>query len=358
MRKVLLIAYYYPPHRTIGGVRPRALAKYLPDYGWEATVLTPRLPDSERTETGVIETGCRDVLQDFKAKFGLNPNLGLHDQLRLPHSAKPNSKSIHTRAIEWLKQWLAYPDSAKGWIPFATEALIAFARQRRVDAILTTSPPESAHIVGARAKTLLKCPWIADFRDLWTQNLAAPAYSSRPRRVRLEKRVLKLADALVTVSVPWTARLAERYPAKPTYTITNGFDPDDFQARPPRLTESFSITYAGTLYEGKRDPSPLLEVLGDLIREQVLCPKQVRLRFYGPIEQWLPGLIAGYGLQGAVELHGVVRRNESLHREMESQVLLLLGWSDLKETGQHTGKLFEYLGAGRPIWRWGEVREC
>jgi glycosyltransferase involved in cell wall biosynthesis len=184
---------------------------------------------------------------------------------------------------------------------------------------------------------------------LWTQNLAQSKHSSLKLRVRLEKKTLAAANALVTVSDPWRARLAERYTAKPIYTITNGFDPDDFQNRPQTLTEQFSITYAGQLYRGKRDPGPLLEVLSELIREQMLPLERVRVRFYGPPEPWLPDLIARYGLQAVVELHDVVGRDEALQREMESQILLLLGWSDAKETGQHSGKLFEYLGAGRPI---------
>jgi glycosyltransferase involved in cell wall biosynthesis len=349
MRKVLIITFHYPPQAAIGGLRPRALAKYLPDYGWEAIVLTPRLPDAKREGAQFIETGYRDVLQDLKSKFGLNPRQALHQQWKLPLSRQRDTKLFHTRVIDWLKPWLAYPDFNKGWIPFASDAIAEFARREQVDAILTTSPPESCHLIGARAKKMLGCPWIADFRDLWTQNLAQAKHSSLPLRIRLEKKTLASADALVTVSEPWKSRLAERYASTPIYTVTNGYDPDDFEQRPQNLTELFSITYAGQLYQGKRDPGPLLEVLSELIREQMLPPERVRVRFYGPPEPWLPDLIARYGLQAVVELNNVVGRKEALQREMESQILLLLGWSDPKETGQHSGKLFEYLGAGRPI---------
>jgi hypothetical protein len=106
------------------------------------------------------------------------------------------------------------------------------------------------------------------------------------------------------------------------------------------------MAYAGQLYEGKRDPNPLLEVLRDLFREPVLRP----------CELWLPTLVSRYGLEEVVELNDVVGRGEALHREMEPQILLLLGWSDAKETGQHTGKLFGYLGAGRPILPVGRSR--
>jgi glycosyltransferase involved in cell wall biosynthesis len=348
MRKVLLIAYYYPPQATAGALRPAGLVKYLPHCGWEPIVLTPRMAGDRGPKARLIETGDRDVLQDLKAKFGFDPQRKLHDQLHLSLGTAPNSKPLHSRAIEWFKRWLVY-DYTQGWIPFALEAVAEFAKHERVDAILTTSPPESCHIVGAQAKRLLGCPWIADFRDLWTQNLGDQKHTSQPLRVRQEKRTLAAADALVTVSEPWARRLRERYSPKPIYTIHNGFDPDEFRRRPQELTKSFSITYAGTLYGGKRDPSLLLEVLKELISEQILSAQDVRVRFYVKPEPWLPALIAQYGLGEVVELHGFIGRAEVLQREMESQVLLLLGWSDPKETGQHSGKLFEYFGAARPI---------
>ena len=356
MRRVLLITFHYPPQQTIGALRPRGLAKYLPEYGWEAIVLTPRVFGGKRPEGRLLETRNRDVLQDLKAKFGFEAGRHLHEQLGLQQATKPNSKLFHTKVIEWLKGWVAYPDSTKGWIPFALEVIAEFARREQVDAILTSSPPESCHIIGAEAKKLLQRPWIADFRDLWTQNTAQQHHSSLPLRVRLEKRTLAEVDALVTVSTPWAGRLRERYPAKSIYVIPNGFDPDDFQKRPQELTSYFSITYAGTLYEGMRDPSLLFQVLGELIREQILPSSKVRVRFYGNAEPWLPALIAQHGLEDVVELKGVSVRAEVLQREMESQVLLLLGWSDHKETGQHSGKLFEYFGAGRPILAIGGSR--
>jgi hypothetical protein len=106
-------------------------------------VLTPQMPDRKCPGTRVIETGHHDVLQDLKGKFGLKPGLALHDQLHSTLSTKQNLKLLHTKAIDWLKRWLAYPDFTKGWIPFVSEAVAELAEQERVGAILTTSPPES-----------------------------------------------------------------------------------------------------------------------------------------------------------------------------------------------------------------------
>lgn len=355
MPKVLLISYYYPPHPAIGSLRPRGLAKYLPEFGWDVVVLTPERVGRQNADGNVIETGYRDVLHHYKAKLGLDPRSSLHSQLHLPLSSKRNRVLWHTKALELVKSWLAYPDFAKGWISFATEAIANTPALRDVDAILTTSPPATVHLLGARAKAVLKRPWIADFRDLWTQNLTEDGGLLQPLKVRLEKKTLDQADSLVTVSHPWTRRLQERFPRKKFHTITNGFDPDEFDVERPPLTKEFSITYAGQLYEGRRDPTLLLETLAELIREGRLAD-DVRVRFYGPIEPWLPLLIDRLGLGGVVQLQGVVKRDEALRREMESQLLLLLGWYDTKETGQHTGKLFEYFGAARPILATGGGR--
>jgi hypothetical protein len=86
-----------------------------------------------------------------------------------------------------------------------------------------------------------------------------------------------------------------------------------------------------------------------LIDEQLISPDKVRVRFYVPPEPWLTPLIERYGLEQVVEVNGLIRRKEVLQREMESQVLLLLSWTNPKDNGLHTGKLFEYLGAQRPI---------
>jgi glycosyltransferase involved in cell wall biosynthesis len=160
----------------------------------------------------------------------------------------------------------------------------------------------------------------------------------------------------VTVSRPWADRLQKSYPEKRVHVITNGFDPDDFFGCSVPRSRSFSISYTGQLYAGRRDPTALFEVAHELIEEGIIDRQQMRIRFYGPIELWLQPLVERYDLQGVVELHGSIGRNEALQRQQESQILLLLGWANPQENGQHTGKLFEYFGSRRPILAVGGVR--
>jgi glycosyl transferase family 4 len=356
MRRVLLITYCYPPTEVIGSVRPGALAKYLPRFGWEPLVLTPRVRQT-RSDSGMIETDYRDVISSWKTRLGLDNKRSMHEQFRLPISAKPGAGFLHSRVFDLGKYVVSYPDPTKGWIPFALQAIKDIRDQgQEIDAILTTSPPISAHLIGSRAKAILGCPWIADLRDLWTQNFAHSNPLLNRLQAGLERRTLGQADALVTVSTPWAARLQEKYASRTVLTITNGFDPDDFAEIPKKLTENFTITYAGRLYQGGRNPKVLFEVLRDLVDENVVSPKDVRVRFYGEVEPWLTALVSQYRLEELVGVFGMVTRNESLQRQAESQILLLLGWADPRETGQHSGKLFENFGAARPILAIGGSR--
>jgi glycosyltransferase involved in cell wall biosynthesis len=351
MRNLLLVSFSYPPVERSGSRRPAALAKYLPRFGWDSIVLTPKYGGASRNSESVIETDYRDIVADWKVRLHLDGQRGLHESLRLPVSSRPGSDHPHTLLMHVAKRLLTYPDATKGWVPFATQAIEEIRRKRqRIDAILTTFPPVSCHLIGKRAKQILGCPWVADFRDLWTQDTTTTkARDLAFLQIPLEKSTLKNADALITVSVPWADRLRKRYPLVDICTIPNGFDPDEFRPRPPALTQKFTITHAGLLYEGRRDPTMLFEVLQELSQQRIICSDDVRVRFYGPMEPWLFSLVRRYGLEQVVELNGVIPRKQVIPCEMESQLLLLLSWTHPKEIGLHTGKLFEYLGAERPV---------
>jgi glycosyltransferase involved in cell wall biosynthesis len=348
MRRVLLITFLFPPSPSIGAVRPGGLAKYLPRFGWEPVVLAPRLPAGSRPAVRVIETDYRDVIASLKAKVGLDPSRGLQQQLELKRSSKPGVALPHSNLINWVRSVVSYPDETKGWIPFATKAIEELARKERVDAVFSTSPPISTHLIAARAKTVLGCPCAADFRDLWSDD-GAPTIGLHLLASALEKRTLRAADALITVSDPWAEYLRRRYPGKLVARATNGFDPDEYPAGPSKLDSSFSITYTGDLYQGKRDPSLLFEVLAEMILAGAIRKDEVQLNFFGSSDQWLPALANRLGLSDVLRIHGFVPRSESLRHQRESQILLLLGRNVPSDAGCYAGKLFEYLASHRPI---------
>lgn len=356
-RKVLLIAYYYPPSEAIGAMRPRGLAKYLPEFGWEATVLTPQAKGRVPSPSAlVVETGYRDVMQDWKRRLRLNPDKGAQQQI-FGGESNGNGKTWRARGMELAKDLLAYPDDLKGWIPFAACALDQLKRQSGFDAIISTAHPVSCHLIGARAQRLLQCPWIADFRDLWCGN--ANDFGKGilgPLHRRLERKTLSAADILVTVSSPWAQDLQRMHPDKRVESITNGFDPDDFTAEEFVPDKVFSIVYAGSLYAGKRDPTTFLTALKTLVEQNAIPKNEVRVRFYGSREPWLEERVRELQLEGVVEFPGRVPRADALRFQQSAQILLLLGWNGTTSDGVYTGKVFEYLNAGRPILLCGGER--
>jgi glycosyltransferase involved in cell wall biosynthesis len=354
-RRALLIAFYYPPSLESGALRPRGLEKYLPEFGWDVEVLTPRV--SGVRPGSVIETEYVDLVAEWKRRFRFNPERGLQDQLKLSSVPASTSSSLWTELLLQLRWMLTYPCPFKGWERFGVAAVQQLPRQR-YDAMISTAPPLVAHLIAAQAKKILQCPWIADFRDLW--NVDGSTLEDRNGIIgrmqgRTERKVLADADALITVSDPWAQRLRRRYPSKPSYCVTNGFDPDEVLQGDCELDKKFSITHTGILYEGRRDPSLLLEVLRELIDAGQINRSDLLLRFYGPSESFVPAILRRFGLEDVAELRSVGRA-EVLDVQRRSQLLLVLSWSGPKENGGHTGKIFEYLAARRPVMAYGGSR--
>jgi len=354
LKKVLIIAYYFPSRVTVGSLRQRGLAKYLPEFGWEPIILTPAVPESSNININIkqIRTQYHDVIASWRKRLGLNPNRAITVQQQLGTTGSNNSSKIIDWLIKISKEFIAYPDEQKGWYPFAVKAAKEFLRKETVDALISSSSPVTSHLIAKHLKTKFNIPWIADFRDLWTQNHYYPY--SLIRKIlerRLELKTLSVANALVTVSKPWAEKLHHLHNGKPVWCIPNGFDPEEFIKSSAQLTRKFTITYTGTLYDGKRDPSLLFMALKELIVGGDIDPDDVEIRFYGHKAQWLENKISFYDLQDVAKHYGLISRKIALNKQRESQILLLLNWntSSPGEAGTCPAKLFEYLAAQRPI---------
>ena len=162
------------------------------------------------------------------------------------------------------------------------------------------------------------------------------------------------ADALVTVSEPWAEKLQALHKGRTVYTVTLGFDLAEVNIPPTKLTGKFTITYTGSIYSGKQDPSKLFAALGDLISSGTMNPDEIEVRFYGSEMSWLDKEIERYRLQSIVKQYGLVSRDVAVGKQRESQLLLQLGWEGREKAG-YSGKLFEYLAARRPILATGEA---
>ena len=351
MKKVLIITYIFIQSSIIGAVRLRGLAKYLYALGWEPTILTAKLPNVSEPRTDmrvrVIETPYEDLLITWKKRLGLKTDKTLKEQFGLP--TYKNKNTIADFILNCWAEFFAYPDVQKGWYKFAVDAANKLLQEECFDVIISSSSPATSHLIAKELKNKHGIPWIADLRDLWTQNHYYH-YTQFRKFIerRLEVRTLSAADALTTVSQPLTEKLKELHKGKDVYAIPNGFDPAELVTGSP-LSDNFSIVYTGHVYKGKQDPEPLFNAIQKLILEGIIEPDEAVIDFYGYDEGWLERDVERFGLQDIVNVHGLIPREEALKKQREAQILLLLTWNDPTERGVYTGKVFDYLAARRPI---------
>lgn len=320
------------------------MVKYLPEFGWQPIILTTPIGENPDSQFGPPN--------GFKEKYRVIETYGYSS----PYGKKRLTSKRHSRIKPFLKflykyyrEIAHYPDAEKGWIPFAVKAGDELLQNEDIDAIISSSSPVTSHIIAKELKKRHNIPWVADFRDLWTQS---HNYQYTPiRKVferRLELKMLSTADALVTTSTFWAEKLKIMH-GKETYTITNGFDPEIMEKGKADLTKNFTITYTGQIYTGKQDPSKLLAALKALICDKTADLKELEVRFYGPKNEALRRETERYELLDIIKQYGIIPRETSFEKQRESQVLLLLNWDDPQEKGVYTGKVFEYLASQRPI---------
>lgn len=363
--KILLIAGFFPPFAPVAATRAPKLAKYLLDKGHDVRVLAPTnpkfppllqpgIPEDRITYTTFTDRSAiperllsgfgrsQDATGDAQAGEAQNPS-----PAGAPSSAK-DRPTWRQRIGRLYRQIVETPDPSRGWYPHALKEGRALIASWQPDLLYVSAPPHTGLLVGSALSRRSGVPWVAELRDLWVRHpyFDAP-YWRRPYERLIEWRALSSVSGFVTVTRAWRDSL-ERLHGKPTVLSMNGFDPDEFlpSTVPPAQKDSpLNIVYAGSLYKEKRDPSVLFEALKKMGDEAAA----VRVHFYVPDKGFLENLVSQAGLQQVVKVHAPVAREEIIRIEQDSDVLLLLRWNHPSEHSVVAGKLFEYIGAGRPV---------
>ena len=350
MRRVLITTTYFADEVYLGTLRVTALAKYLPELGWEPVILSPRVPGALAVDDPAVP-----VIQfaDIKSPYGaVKRALGGKPRMTLEESTpSPTSTQAVAAIVVRTLRSAMIPDPSVVWWPFAVHAALREARRRPVDAILSTSNPPTPHLIAATLRRRLNVPWVADFRDLWTLNHYREVGERRHRiEQAMERRAVRGADMIVTITDEYVERLrAFLAPsAPPMATIPLGVDPEVLPAASTPLTEQFTLTYTGTFIEGRRDPRTLFAGVRLAVDRGWVDLDRLSIRFYGPSYDFVEAAAAEAGLVDVVHQHGYVPRTEALAHQRESQVVLLFLWNHLHEAGAFSGKL-EFLFSGRPV---------
>lgn len=270
--------------------------------------------------------------------------------------AVPRAKAAQPRS-GWRQLITDVLDTPDELWPWAAPALAA-ARERLakgdIQAILTTSPPETVHLIGRQLQRDCHLPWVADLRDLWSQDhfRQRPAWKLALLR-QLERRLLRRADALVTVSpgfLETEQRLLQPGPAR-QQVIENGFDPDELAAIPPTPYDRFTLLYGGKLHGQFQDPRPTLAAIAELRRRRGVTAAQFQAVFhvYGAAQPDLAGLATELGIADLVVAAPPVDPHTILAHMRGAHALLFVHWGGPNSKGWFSAKIYDYLGARRPI---------
>lgn len=358
--RVLIVSYWFAPYSGIASLRAGKLAKHLIDRGWDVRVLTAGATAVNMTLPLEIPAACVTYtpwdrvgqgVEKLRAWLrGASQSAGEPKRAdEAPPPTETTEKSFLHRALSAAYlDIIEWPDNRAGWKKHALKAGLDIISDWRPDVIYATSPPATALIVANRLSRRTKIPWVAEMRDLWTDH---PYYEHSRLRLMIERAwdrsVLSRAAAVVTVSPGWRQRLIDRY-ARPVVVAMNGFVAEDFPLFPPPQPESggpLRIVFTGHIYTGYRDPSPLFQAL----RELRLTPDDVVVEFVGAKEKDVSAIADRFGLAGHIRIQPTVPYQRALEIQLRADILLHMQWCDPKEHGTIAGKIFDYLGARRPI---------
>jgi len=347
MKKVLIISYAFHRTEVIGSVRIRALANLLPRFGWDPVILTVKIPGKYESDFNVIETFYENKQKRLKKNLGINNNITV---TRNHGFLKCKKKNLLIKYLFFIwKEIFCYPEVETSWYKYAVSAGNKLLKNEKFNAIISSSPSVTSHLIAKKLKCKYELPWIADLRDLWTQNHYYFHTKTRTLIERnLEIKTLKMADALIATT-PYSAKELKKLHKKSVNTITNGFSSDEIDDNTIRLTDKFTITYTGSLYQSKRYPIKLFQAVNELIFDRLIDSNDIDIRFYGPKESLLENVIKKYNLEKIANSYGLVDRKTALKIQRESQILLLSLWNHPGEENLCPGKLFDYLSSQRPI---------
>jgi glycosyltransferase involved in cell wall biosynthesis len=349
-KKVLIITYYWPPSGGAGVQRWLKFAKYLPEFGWEPIVLTVN-PDSasypQKDYTLLKE--IKDIKLYTTKTFELyNLYTVFKKDKQIPYGGFSNegSPSVFNKISRFIRGNFFIPDPRKGWNRFAYKKAGEILMKNDISVIITTGPPHSTHLIGKKLKQKYNLKWLVDLRDPWTDiyyyNKFYPTVIAKRIDANYEKQVVIKSDLLLTVSNSLRLKILEKYNFSDlkVKVITNGYDLCDFEKTEKTKIRRNEILYTGTI----TNEYPLDDIIH-------LCEKLdgYKFRFIGNVTKVLLDKINKMDLNDRFEFNETVPHDVVIKEMISAEFLLLLIPKIKDSLGILTGKLFEYIGAGRPI---------
>ncbi|MEJ2593576.1 MAG: glycosyltransferase family 4 protein [bacterium] len=358
MKRVLIITYYWPPAGGGGVQRWVKFVKYLREFGWTPVVYTPENPEIQVRDESllkevpedieVIRTPIREPYTLYKTLTGKKENI----QTAFLTENKSGNSWMERLSV-WIRGNLFIPDARKYWIKPSVNFLSAYLLQNPVDVIVSTGPPHSMHLIAKKLNHKYKLPWLADFRDPWTNidYYGELMLGKRADRIhhRLEKQVLKQATEVSVVS-PGMRKDFSSIVSRTYQVIPNGYDASDMLGLKELLPErgKFIIAHIGSLTP-TRNPENLWRVLGELCKENERFREALEIQIIGKMDYRVAESLREAALDDRVQSKPYMPHSEVVKVQRLAHVLLLAVNNTPNAKLILTGKLFEYLAARRPI---------
>ncbi|MDP4828012.1 MAG: glycosyltransferase family 4 protein [Flavobacteriales bacterium] len=363
-KRVLIITYYWPPSGGSGVQRWLKFAKYLPSNGWQPVIYTPENPEFPSIDPSlekdvpasaiVIKRPILEPYNIYKRFVGLKKNDRINTGF-LSEKEKPGKLEMLSR---WIRGNFFIPDARRFWVNPSVRFLKKYLRQNPVDLIISTGPPHSLHLIAQKIQKSTGTPWIADFRDPWTNidfysDLMLTSMADKKHH-KLEKLVLEDAQHILVVGKTMKDEFSDVVEAEKITVLPNGYDDEDQHLAKADVDVKFSIAHIGS-FSPARNPQTLWKVLAELTQEDSNFAADLIIRAVGTIDHSVQKAISDNALDAFVERIPYLPHDLVMGEQQRAAVLMLVVNRSKNAKGILTGKVFEYLLSGRPILAIGPV---
>jgi glycosyltransferase involved in cell wall biosynthesis len=337
VRRVLIVAYYFPPIGGIGSIRASSFAKHLPEFGWEATVLAPA--DTPHPADGSLEVGGVPIVRTRSLEVSRVGGRPATSATASPRAAR----SAPSRWLRQLAKQLIFPDTQIGWYPAAAANGVRLLRERPFDIVFSSAFPITGHLVAWTLKRRSSLPWVAEFRDPWSDD---PEFRLRARAaLRLERAIAAAADAVVLPNQTFAEYYRHRWGVEAA-VIGHGSD----TAFPPAVARHDPpvLAHVGSYYRDRQSLDTLWSALAEMRRRGEAIP---RLQWVGTSSDVACAELERYGLGDILDVRGFVSHSDALSVMSEAAGLVACDFvaSGPLSLGTTPAKLLEYLASGVPI---------
>ena len=371
MKNLLFIAYLFPPLGGAPSIACFRLIKHLTPYDCNIIVLTTE-PGPKAYHKFENDESLRKELEKYNIKI-----------IRIK-SFEPKSllKVMSKLGLARLIRLFFIPDVMICWVIPAVIKALNIIKQNKIDIMITTSSPWSVHLIGLILTYFKKIPWIAHFRDTWTQGVIRDWPTKLHYKIEetMEKAVYKNAAKIILITPSTRERLHEKYkmiPSSKTATIPIGYDEEDFRNQNKiHKHKKFILSYIGRfygIYKKERTThipdiitkflkyrsarlntnacSPYYIFLGlqKLIAQHPEIKADLELRIVGTLHNENSALVDEFSLGDIVNITGYVSHSECINMILESSALVYILWDSDKPVCAIRNKLYEYIAAKRPI---------